>query len=73
MRKNPAQLASWLGPMFIMKLMAGRLSIKDIEQKLSEKFSLSGRALLTDISSLGTDLDRAEDWAKAERYMQPGA
>ena len=43
------------------------LSLADVERKASETFNLKGRCVISDYASVGTDLDRAEEWPKAEK------
>lgn len=69
LRKNPVKLAAWLGPLFILKMLLHRLSLADVENKVSELFGYRGRAVITDHACIGTDLDRAEEWAVAEKYL----
>ena len=69
LRKKPLKLAAWLGPLFIVKLLFRQLSLRDVEQKVSELFGYRGRAVITDHACIGTDLDRAEEWAEAEKYL----
>ena len=69
LRKNPVKLAAWLGPFFILKMLLHRLSLADVEKKVSELFGYRGRAVITDHACIGTDLDKAEEWAEAEKYL----
>ena len=69
LRKKPLKLAAWLGPAFIAKLLRRQLSLGDVEQKVSALFGYRGRAVSTDYACIGTDLDRAEEWAEAEKYL----
>ena len=69
LRKNPLKLAAWLGPSFIVKLLLRQLSLGEVEQKVSSLFGYRGRAVVTDYACIGTDLDRAEEWAEAEKYL----
>lgn len=69
LRKNPLKLAAWLGPIFILKMLLHRLSLADVEKKVSELFGYRGRAVITDHACIGTDLDRPEEWAQAEKYL----
>ena len=50
-----------------MKFLLHRLSLADVERKASETFNLKGRCVISDYASVGTDLDRAEEWPKAEK------
>ncbi len=67
MRKNVGKLAGWLGGGIIVKFLLHRLSLADVERKASETFNLKGRCVISDYASVGTDLDRAEEWPKAEK------
>ena len=69
LRKKPLRLAAWLGLPFILKLVFRQLSLQDVEQKVSALFGYRGRAVITDYACIGTDLDRAEEWAEAEKYL----
>ncbi|MBR4909446.1 MAG: nucleotidyltransferase family protein [Acidaminococcaceae bacterium] len=69
LRKNPLKLAAWLGPSFIIKLLLRQLSLAEVEQKVSVLFGYRGRAVVTDYACIGTDLDKAEEWAEAEKYL----
>ena len=69
LRKNPVKLAAWLGPLFILKMLLHQLSLEDVERKVSELFGYRGRAVITDYACIGTDLDKAEEWAEAEKYL----
>jgi len=69
LRKNPLKLAAWLGPSFILKLLLRQLSLTDVEEKVSALFGYRGRAVITDYACIGTDLDKAEEWAEAEKYL----
>ena len=69
LRKNPLKLAGWLGVPFILKMLLRRLSLKDVETKVSALFGYKGRAVMTDYACIGTDLDRAEEWPEAEKYL----
>ncbi len=69
LRKDPMKLAGWLGSSFILKFLSRRLSLADAEKKVSELFGYRGRAVITDYACIGTDLDRPEEWAEAEKYL----
>ena len=69
MRKKPLKLAAWLGSFFILKLLLGRLSLADVEKRVSVLFGYRGCAVITDFACIGTDLDKAEEWAEAEKYL----
>ena len=69
LRKNPLKLAAWLGVSFIVKLLFRQLSLADVETKVSALFGYRGRAVITEYACIGTDLDKAEEWPVAEKYL----
>ena len=69
LRKNPLKLAAWLGLSFILKMLLGRLSLADVEERVSALFGYRGRAVVTEYACIGTDLDKPEEWAAAEKYL----
>lgn len=69
LRKNPLRLANWLGYRFLVSLALRRLRLQDVEERVSFLFGYRGRAVVTDYASIGTDLDKPEDWAAAETYL----
>lgn len=69
LRKNPLRLAAWLGFSFILKLLLGQLSLADVEERVSALFGYRGRAVITEHACIGTDLDQADEWPEAEKYL----
>ena len=69
LRKNPLKLTAWLGPSFVLKMLLGRLSLADVEERVSALFGYRGRAVITEYACIGTDLDKPEEWAAAEKYL----
>ncbi|MBO6038596.1 MAG: hypothetical protein J6P17_01400 [Acidaminococcaceae bacterium] len=69
LRKNPLKLAAWLGVSVIVKLLFRQLSLADVEAKVSALFGYRGRAVITEYACIGTDLDKAEEWPLAEKYL----
>ena len=69
LRKNPVKLAYWLGLGFLIKMVRRRLGLSDVEERVSSLFGYRGRAVITEYASIGTDLDKPEDWAEAEKYL----
>ena len=63
------KLAAWLGVSFIVKLLFRQLSLADVEAKVSALFGYRGRAVITEYACIGTDLDKAEEWPLAEKYL----
>lgn len=57
-RKNALKQAASLGPAFFAKLLARRLSLVELEQRVREKFGINGRALIVDDAEMGMDADK---------------
>lgn len=69
MRKKPWQLARLLGPSFLCKLMAKKLSIKEIEQQVSVALGYQGRAIFSSYPEIGIDVDKPSDLDIARREL----
>jgi hypothetical protein len=63
LRKSPARLAAFLGPAFSIKFALGRLSLPEVEGRLTELTGLEGRAVLSPYPEVAEDLDRPEEIA----------
>ena len=68
-RKNPIKMLKALGPSLVVKMLAKRLTIKDLEKYIEEKFGIKGRAFVTPYPEVGTDIDRLEDIKILEKYI----
>lgn len=68
-RKAPLKLAALIGPSVLFQLLTGRLTVKTLEEKVSAILQVSARALVTPYASVGTDIDKDEDLALAERTL----
>ena len=68
-RKNPLFLASLIGPANVLKLLAGRLTLKDIETAASRAIGVRCRLIVTEHADLGTDIDRPEDLQETRRLF----
>lgn len=66
-RKNPAKLAGMLGPAFIFKYLAGTLSVKDAETRLSLITGAKTHAVMNSSPLLAFDIDNEIDYEYAER------
>lgn len=56
-RKNPLALARLFGPDFILRLLVGRLGLREIEARAERVLGLPVRALETPFASIGADVD----------------
>lgn len=70
-RKMPLKLAALIGPSVLLKLITGRLTVQTLEEKVSAILRVPARALITPYASVGTDIDKPEDLALAERTLMP--
>lgn len=61
-RKSPWQLCSWLGWWFVCKLLLHRLTLAEVEARASLLLGFSGRAIITNYSGVGMDVDKKSDW-----------
>lgn len=71
-RKNPLRLAGLVGPGVALRLITGRLSIGDLEARVSRILGVSARALIAESPSVGTDIDKEDDLELARRLLAPG-
>lgn len=71
-RKNPARLASLLGPATVVRYMMGRLSVADVEQRVWELTGLRGVAVVCPDPEVALDLDagKPENLELAERELR---
>lgn len=60
-RKNPLKMSRILGLKFAFKLLFGRLSLAEVEAKVSELAGASCSAVVTDYPELGLDVDNSQD------------
>ena len=69
-RKNVPALAGMIGVGTVLRLLAGRLRIEEVEAAASRILGAPARALLTSFAEIGTDVDRVEDLAWARRALE---
>ena len=60
-RKKPLKLLRMLPPGFVVKYLFGRLTVGDLEKKLSQLLLLQARAIPCDLVAIGTDVDKFSD------------
>ncbi len=71
-RKNPFRLALLFGPGFLLRLLAGRLSVMELEARAERIFGVPMKALVVPYPEVGVDVDKPEDLALAERVLGRG-
>lgn len=62
LRKSPLKLAKLLGFSFIVKFLMKRLSLPEVEQKVSRLLQIKGRAIITHYAEIGADVDKPSDY-----------
>ena len=70
-RKSPLTLARLLGPAALARFVVGRLSIADVERRVSRLLGIRGRAVVTPYVEIGIDVDKPDDLALARRFLAP--
>jgi hypothetical protein len=61
LRKSPARMAGRLGPAFLVKLLLGVLSVRELEIKVSRMFGVKGGVVITRSVEIGVDVDKISD------------
>jgi GTP:adenosylcobinamide-phosphate guanylyltransferase len=60
-RKSPWKICHMLGPKFLAMLLMGTLSIRMVEERLSQILQLRGTAVITPYPELANDVDKPTD------------
>lgn len=69
-RKSPFKLVKQLGILFLIKLIMGRLSIPDVENRIKKILNgLIFKAILFNYAEVGMDIDKKEDLVSIENYL----
>lgn len=79
MRKNPIGLARLFGLGLLLKMLLGRLRVRDVEARFVKAFGLKGRAVLCPHPEIGMDVDKPADlelirrvWEHKGALKEPG-
>ncbi|MBB6099388.1 CTP:molybdopterin cytidylyltransferase MocA [Deinobacterium chartae] len=70
LRKHPVALAGLIGPGVLLRLLLGRLSLDQLEKRVSDILGVPARALITAHAAVGTDVDKDADLALARAVLQ---
>lgn len=70
LRKNPVGLARLFGFNLLIKLLLGRLRIRDVEERFEKAFGLRGKAVICPYPEIGFDVDKPSDLAAARRFLK---
>jgi hypothetical protein len=69
-RKNPFALAQMLGAGFIARALSKRLTVGDVETKVSKMIGCRAGAVRMSDAAIAFDIDKAEDLALAARVLR---
>lgn len=69
LRKSPLKLAKLLGFSFIVKFIMKRLSLPEVEQKVSRLLQIKGRAVITNYAEIGADVDKPSDYHIINQFL----
>lgn len=70
LRKSPFRLATFLGWFFLLRLLTRRLTIVDLEERVSRLLNLKVKAIISQYPQIGTDVDKDSDIDIAENYLK---
>ncbi|HWI55316.1 MAG TPA: nucleotidyltransferase family protein [Desulfobacteria bacterium] len=73
LRKSPLKLCRLLGMGFVVKFLLKKLSISEIEQKVSELLGITGRAVITCYPEIGVDVDKPSDLSIVSAFLHKPA
>lgn len=72
LRKSPVKLLRILGLRFVLKFILHRLTLGEVEQRVSLLLNSRGRAVITPYPQIGIDVDKMSDLELARRFLQSG-
>ena len=61
-RKQPLRLCAMLGWSFLARLILGRLSLTEVEERVSHLFDIRGSVVQSPFAELGIDVDKPSDY-----------
>ena len=68
-RKNPFLLSRLLGLSFFFKFLTGRLSLREVEEKVSRLLGIKGAAVISSYPEVGVDVDKPVDLELASQIL----
>lgn len=71
-RKNPLALCRWLGFSFIFKFLLHRLTMAEVEHRVSTLLEFPCKGIISTYPAIGMDIDKITDWRLAEKYLAGG-
>lgn len=70
LRKRPVALAGAIGWMVLVKLLLGRLTVAELERRVSDILGVEARALVTGHAAVGADVDKQDDLALTRARLE---
>lgn len=70
MRKKPLQLARMVGLGFVLRLIIGRATVSDAEQRFSSLLGVTARAVVSSHPEVGVDIDHPSDIPYCEHELR---
>ncbi|GBF07911.1 nucleotide-diphospho-sugar transferase superfamily protein [Deinococcus aerius] len=68
-RKAPLKLAGLIGPGILLRLLTRRLTVRELEERVSVILGVPARALVTPHAAIGADVDKEDDLRLAEAHL----
>jgi hypothetical protein len=68
-RKQPFKLAALIGPLILLRLLTGQLSIEKLQERVGDLLGVRAQALITAHAAIGTDVDKEADLELARRML----
>ncbi|WP_075859391.1 NTP transferase domain-containing protein [Carboxydothermus pertinax] len=69
LRKSPFKLSLLLGLGFVIKFLAKKLSVKELEEKVGGLLGIRGKAVFSRSFGIGVDVDKPEDLELVLKYL----
>ncbi|MGI6227138.1 MAG: nucleotidyltransferase family protein [Peptococcales bacterium] len=70
LRKSPLKLVKYIGFTYFLKYITGNLSIKDVEERVSQLFNIKGKAIPVSFPEISVDVDKPSDLELVENYFK---
>jgi|SRR5690554_468449 len=70
LRKHPVKLCRVLGSNFFIKLMVGRLTVAEIEERVGEILGFKGAGIISNYPEVGIDVDKPSDLELAKTILE---
>ncbi|MDI6604743.1 MAG: nucleotidyltransferase family protein [Thermoanaerobacteraceae bacterium] len=68
-RKKPWKLGKLLGIKILFLFIFRKVTIRELEDKVSELFNIKGKAIISSYPEIGNDVDKDEDIEMANKYI----